>query len=774
MQKTRNITGNLRCCMAAMCFFLASISLSMANSDVRILVDISGSMKKNDPNNLRKPAIELLIDLLPQDSKAGIWSFGEYVNMLVKHQLVDDQWREAAKQQLSAISNLGQRTDIGEVLQKSAYDFDYSNFKEGVQFILLTDGLVDISSKQESNDQERQRILKQVVDRFKEKGAIIHTVALSDAADLVLLEQLSIRTQGVADVAYQAQDLMPIFLRAFDSFQNTPRLPLNNNQFDVDSLVKQFTALIFHDNQSVTLLDPNGERIDRLNVLDNVNWKATDAYDLITVSQPTAGQWQIEGELGPLSRINVLSDLLLEVTPLANNMFDMDLPELKAWLLSEDELISDNDFLQLMQVSLIDDDGQQSTTIPMQQQNAQFISERKQFKQGVHQLTVRVDGQTFLRDYVQTVSIRPVFSVQLSAQEGQYLIEITKNDQSIDDQAVQLSALRTQQDQQVQQALTLTSAGVWQLVVESSVQPSLVDVQITASYDRDFQSVKYQPIYDTQLVFPVTNVAAKKMDSVISSRPLSLSTDAQTPATPKVPTIEQNPTFDVVVSSMPILSSPIDMQASDTMAIPNEIEAAPPKSELIEESNQSIEQNLISPIQPAEVEKNDTKPEPEASIVDDSLSLSALLITTASGLALLILAYIIYRRVERKTLDTQGNPTLTDSQEKSSNNHVPESQDGMSDDNETLLNDASTEQLSSMQDFSDQVNEEQSAAIALTEDQQQQINEQVKQGPQETQASAQEQELAEDFDLADIEDLDVDDFESLNLDQQEETYDEKK
>jgi len=52
-------------------------------ADVRVLIDISGSMKKNDPNNLRRPALRLLVGLLPEDSRAGVWTFGQYVNMQV-------------------------------------------------------------------------------------------------------------------------------------------------------------------------------------------------------------------------------------------------------------------------------------------------------------------------------------------------------------------------------------------------------------------------------------------------------------------------------------------------------------------------------------------------------------------------------------------------------------------------------------------------------------------------------------------------------------------
>jgi len=43
--------------------------------DVRVVIDISGSMKKNDPNYLRRSALELLIQLFSQGSKAVVWTF---------------------------------------------------------------------------------------------------------------------------------------------------------------------------------------------------------------------------------------------------------------------------------------------------------------------------------------------------------------------------------------------------------------------------------------------------------------------------------------------------------------------------------------------------------------------------------------------------------------------------------------------------------------------------------------------------------------------------
>ena len=66
-------------------------------ADVRVLIDISGSMKKNDPENLRRPALNLITELLPAGDTAGVWTFGQYVNELVRHQPVDEAWRKMAK-----------------------------------------------------------------------------------------------------------------------------------------------------------------------------------------------------------------------------------------------------------------------------------------------------------------------------------------------------------------------------------------------------------------------------------------------------------------------------------------------------------------------------------------------------------------------------------------------------------------------------------------------------------------------------------------------------
>ena len=76
-------------------------------NDLRIIVDISCSMKKTDTHNLRRSAVRLLAGLIPDGSRSGIWNFGKQVNMSVKIGTVNDAWRELAREQSKKINSVG-------------------------------------------------------------------------------------------------------------------------------------------------------------------------------------------------------------------------------------------------------------------------------------------------------------------------------------------------------------------------------------------------------------------------------------------------------------------------------------------------------------------------------------------------------------------------------------------------------------------------------------------------------------------------------------------
>ena len=152
-------------------------------NDVRVLIDISGSMKLNDPGNLRQPALRLFISLLPADTQAGVWTFGQWVNMLIPHDNVSAKWKDQANKSISKVNSAGLYTNIEEVIRRSTVDWINTTSPSKRSLLLLTDGIVDISKDDEINHSSRNRILQELVPRLQKANVVIHSIALSNESD---------------------------------------------------------------------------------------------------------------------------------------------------------------------------------------------------------------------------------------------------------------------------------------------------------------------------------------------------------------------------------------------------------------------------------------------------------------------------------------------------------------------------------------------------------------------------------------------------------------
>ena len=182
-------------------------------TDLRIVVDVSGSMKKNDPDNLRRPALRLLAGLTPDGSRAGLWTFGQYVNMAIKPGPVNPAWRETMQRESEKIHSLGLFTNIEDALRNASYDWNKPDATYQRHLLLLTDGMVDISEDEQQDQTSRQRILKEILPRLEQAKVKLHTVALSDAVDESLLSTLATYTDGLYKKINSANELQQVFLQ---------------------------------------------------------------------------------------------------------------------------------------------------------------------------------------------------------------------------------------------------------------------------------------------------------------------------------------------------------------------------------------------------------------------------------------------------------------------------------------------------------------------------------------------------------------------------------
>lgn len=397
--------------------WIGAISLTLSHfayaetvSDVRVLIDVSGSMKTNDPKNLRAPAVRMLVGLMPEGTRSGIWTFGQYVNMQVKLDNVDSQWKQSAMAEADKIHSRGLYTNIEEAIKHSTTDWQMPdpNFKR--HLILLTDGMVDIDKDEQINKQSRQRVLHELLPRIAAADAAIHTIALSKNTDTDLLNALSGATKGAFEQVDSADQLQRIFLKLFEKSVKPDTLPIEDNKFTVDKHVSDITVLLFlaKDSPSTTLQLPNGEKWTQKTHPDTVSWHHEDTYDLITVKGPQAGEWSLQAKVDPDNRVMVVTNLRLSVDKLPNTIMVGDQVDVRARLLEDGKTVTNQNLLSKTQfeVKAIDNGDHVVSTELLDSGNKPDVIKNDGVysaslidinKAGAYELSVRAKSLTFDR-----------------------------------------------------------------------------------------------------------------------------------------------------------------------------------------------------------------------------------------------------------------------------------------------------------------------------------------------------------------------------------------
>ncbi len=328
---------------------LLSSAHAARKNDVRVLIDVSGSMKHNDPHKLRAPALRLLVGLLPQGSTSGVWTFGQYVNMQVKLGRVDKRWKKRARAASEKIHSHGLHTNIEEALNRASVGWAKPDKNTRRSLILLTDGMVDISRDAKKNAASRRRILKNILPRLKKEGVRLHTIALSKEADKTLLKQLSAATGGDYIQVNNARSLERAFLKLFEKAAPVDSLAIKGNRFKLDTSVHDMTVLVFRKkDKPVVLLSPQGKTFDYQKHPQNFNWNQEQSYELITVKKPEAGEWIIKGSKDPDNRVMIVTNLKLETSDLPPSTLAGDKILVEAELLNKGKRITRESFLSLV------------------------------------------------------------------------------------------------------------------------------------------------------------------------------------------------------------------------------------------------------------------------------------------------------------------------------------------------------------------------------------------------------------------------------------------
>jgi len=379
-------------------------------ADTRILIDISGSMKQNDPKNLRRSALRLIVGLTPPENRAGVWTFAQYTNMLVPLGVINDSWKKRARSISERISSPGQFTNIEDVLTRATADWDRESDQYRRNIILLTDGMVDISKNKRENADSRQRILAELGPRIRAAGGKIHTIALSERADHELMKALSDMTDGWYEQVNSADELQRVFLRMFEKVSKPDSVPLVNNKFQLDDSIEEATLLVFNKDprKPTRVTPPSGASFDANNPPTNVDWHRDEGYDLITISRPETGEWSIVAAMDPDNRVTVVTNLKMITTDVPNRMALGEFIPVEVHFTEKGEAVVDPQFLDVVQVTtsqIVEGEATEARPLLSQDDGKFSVNLGEGLLQGKVELVINADGKTFFRQRRQATQI---------------------------------------------------------------------------------------------------------------------------------------------------------------------------------------------------------------------------------------------------------------------------------------------------------------------------------------------------------------------------------
>jgi uncharacterized protein (TIGR03503 family) len=428
-QSMRDLFTPMRFFIAfALCWCGGFLGIAQASQppEVHVLIDVSGSMKQTDPTNLRRPALRLLGDLLPPSAQIGIWFFGDKVTPMLSTQSASTAVKAQVRVTAAKIRSNEPFTDIPHALIAAA---EHWNPGTDRTILLLSDGMVDISPDKNINARAQAELIEKIVPQLRADHIRVHTIALSQGADRVLLAKIAADTGGLFVEADSADALQRAFLKIFEAAAPRDGLPLKDNKFLVDKSVKELTILAFRNqsNQPTSLKTPDGQIIDEAKSKTRAGWRwdASGGRDLITIEQPPAGQWQIIGALDPDNRALIITDLKLQVSAFPTRIYPGEQINGGLMLTNFNQPITQPALTQVVQANIQELKGQELIqTIKLNDQGADpdIIGGDGTFNfqlhlvdpAGIYSLVATATSPTFQRDWRQNFAMASQAPVQIA------------------------------------------------------------------------------------------------------------------------------------------------------------------------------------------------------------------------------------------------------------------------------------------------------------------------------------------------------------------------
>lgn len=182
--------------LACLCCALPAAPALAVGQDIIVVLDNSGSMRRNDPQFLARGAVETLINSYDDETRLALMLFDTEPRLLVPLTPVTAAARGEMLASLRALDYRGQWTNIPSAVERAIYHFR----REGDtavprSIVFMTDGKVDTGDAARDRDNERW-LLDEVTLMAHDAGIRIFGIAFTAEADFRVIQTLAQRTGG--------------------------------------------------------------------------------------------------------------------------------------------------------------------------------------------------------------------------------------------------------------------------------------------------------------------------------------------------------------------------------------------------------------------------------------------------------------------------------------------------------------------------------------------------------------------------------------------------
>jgi len=200
--RSGGLERRVACLVAAVALAFWSVVATAAREssqplDVVVVLDVSGSMSRNDPHRLVPKAAADFVRSLGDADGIGLVAFGSEARALAPlASLTTSGQRDVILEALQRLRYADKLTDMAAGIERGLYELRVRGREDSAKaLVFLSDGIVETGSK--ARDRERETWLRQdLVNEARARGVRIFSIALSEQADFLLIREIAATTGG--------------------------------------------------------------------------------------------------------------------------------------------------------------------------------------------------------------------------------------------------------------------------------------------------------------------------------------------------------------------------------------------------------------------------------------------------------------------------------------------------------------------------------------------------------------------------------------------------